>query len=157
MPIYMCRWHSGDISFVSASNKEDAIFKLDELGNAETCPLIKVPDFMIHLTLKDDGELSLGEMPFGDLTEECVSELAYPILNQLEPYPSPELLRQAVEKERTRLLPGPAPKPQSEFGKSVKEYTDAPTVVIERLQQRVEVERKKRAKANRAKGPDQPF
>jgi len=29
MPIYMCRWHSGDISFVYASNKEDAIFKLD--------------------------------------------------------------------------------------------------------------------------------
>jgi hypothetical protein len=86
-----------------------------------------------------------------------VSELAYPILNQLEPYPSPELLRQAVEKERTRLLTGPAPKPQSEFGKSVKEHTDVPTVVIERLQQRAEVERKKRAKANRAKGSDQPF
>ena len=40
---------------------------------------------------------------------------------------------------------------------SLKGYTDAPTVVIERLQQRAEVERKKRAKANKAKGPDQPF
>ena len=37
---YMCRWHPGDVSFVWASNKDDAVFKLDEQGNAETCPLI---------------------------------------------------------------------------------------------------------------------
>jgi hypothetical protein len=75
MPVYMCRWHSGDVSFVWASNKDDAIFKLDEQGNAETCPLIVVPDFMIHLTLQDDGELALSDDPFGEATEDCVSEL----------------------------------------------------------------------------------
>jgi hypothetical protein len=150
----MCRWHTGDISFVSANNKEDAIFKLDEVGNAETCPLIKVPDFMINLKLDDDGELRLSEDPFGDLTQECVSELAYPILNELGLYPSPEQLQQAVEKERTRLLPGPSPEPQSEAGRSVKEITGAATVVIERLQQRVEAERMKRTKGKNPKRPD---
>jgi hypothetical protein len=154
MPVYMCRWHSGDISFVSANNKEDAIFKLDEVGNAETCPLIKVPDFMIHLKLEDDGELHLSEDPFGDSTQECVSELAYPVLNELGAYPSPEQLRQAVERERTRLVPGPAPKPQSATGRSVKEFTGAATVVIERLQQRAEAERLKRKKGTKPKRPD---
>lgn len=32
MPIYMCRWENGDISFVSATSKDDAIWALDEVG-----------------------------------------------------------------------------------------------------------------------------
>ena len=154
MPIYMCRWHTGDISFVMANNKEDAIFKLDEVGNAETCPLFKVTDFMINLELGDDGELHLSENPFGALTQDAVSELAYPVLNELGLYPPQKMLRQAVEKERTRLLPGPAPEPRSEAGRSVKEYTDAPTVVIERLQQAARAERMKKTKEKNQKRPD---
>jgi hypothetical protein len=141
MPVYMCRWHSGDISFVSATNQQDAVFKLDQLGNAETCPLFKVPDFMIHLTLNDDGELSLGELPFGDATEECVSELAYPLLNELGLDPSPEKLRRAVARERIRLSPGPTPEPESVADRSVKQLMDAPTVVIERLSRRVQAKK----------------
>ncbi len=34
MPIYMCRWENGDISFVSAVSKDDAIGALDEVGAA---------------------------------------------------------------------------------------------------------------------------
>jgi len=154
MPIYMCRWHTGDISFVMANNKEDAIFKLDEVGNAETCPLFRVPDFIINLKLDDDGELRLSEDPFGDLTQESISELAYPVLNELGLYPPREQLRHAVERERTRLLSGPAPKPQSEAARSVKEYTDAATVVIERLQHAAEAERMKKTKKKKRKRPD---
>jgi|WetSurMetagenome_2_1015567.scaffolds.fasta_scaffold515942_1 hypothetical protein len=36
------------------------------------------------MTLNDDGQLGLSEAPFGDLTEECVSEQAYPVLNELD-------------------------------------------------------------------------
>jgi len=150
----MCRWHTGDISFVMANSKEDAIFKLDEVGNAETCPLFKVNDFLINLELGDDGEPHLSESPFGDLTHEAISELAYPVLNELDIYPDPEQLRQAVKIERTRLLPGPAPEPRSESGRSVKEYTDAATVVIERLQQVAKAERLKKMKEKKQKRPD---
>jgi hypothetical protein len=154
----MCRWHSGEVSFVWASNKDDAVFKLDEQGNAETCPLIVVPDFMIHLTLQDDGELALSDDPFGEATEGCVSELAYPVLNELGDNASPEQLRQAVEKERTRLLPGPAPQPQSADGRSLKKYLDASTVVVERLQELVNGKSAGRVKpkGKRPKGPGRP-
>jgi hypothetical protein len=40
MPLYLCRWPNGDCSVVWARNKEDAIVELDQVGNAEGCPLI---------------------------------------------------------------------------------------------------------------------
>jgi hypothetical protein len=64
MPTYMCRWENGDISFVSAVSKDDAIGALDEVGAATAGMLQAVNHFMVHLTLDDDGELeleSLGE------------------------------------------------------------------------------------------------
>jgi len=38
----MCRWPDGDLSFVSARNKQDAIITLDEWDNAELAELRRV-------------------------------------------------------------------------------------------------------------------
>ncbi len=39
MAVFLCRWPNGDISIVSARNKDDAIVKLDEIGNADHADL----------------------------------------------------------------------------------------------------------------------
>jgi hypothetical protein len=36
MPLYLCRWPNGDLSAVSAPNKQEAIFLLDEVGDAQS-------------------------------------------------------------------------------------------------------------------------
>ncbi len=55
MRVFCCRWQNGDISFVAARNKEEAVLSLDEVGNAETSDIFPAPKFMLHLRLGDDG------------------------------------------------------------------------------------------------------
>jgi hypothetical protein len=35
VPVYFCRWPNGDLSIVSAPNREEAVVRLDEFGNAD--------------------------------------------------------------------------------------------------------------------------
>jgi hypothetical protein len=42
VPIFMCRWPNGDLSFVFGHNKEDAIIMLDEWDNAELAELRQI-------------------------------------------------------------------------------------------------------------------
>ena len=39
--MFMCRWMNGDVSFVSARTKEDAIVKLDEWDDAEGAEIFR--------------------------------------------------------------------------------------------------------------------
>jgi hypothetical protein len=55
----MCRWPNGDVSFLSARNREDAIIALDELDNADLAELRQVRDFMVDFPLADSGALEL--------------------------------------------------------------------------------------------------
>jgi len=72
MPAYICRWPNGDFSAVSAVNKERAIELLDEVGNAEGCPISAVKDFMVHFGLKDSGEMEFES--YGEATERKIME-----------------------------------------------------------------------------------
>jgi hypothetical protein len=111
MPIYMCRWENGDISFVSATSKDDAIGALDEVGAARAGMLHAVNQFMVHLTLDDHGELELESL--GEDTEHFIREVAYPILNRVqvemisveaeETDEAQKLIAEAVGQERMRL------------------------------------------------------
>ena len=71
MPLYLCRWKNGDCSFVQAANKGEAVEILDEIGNAEGCPLTPVQDFMVHFRVSDTGELDFEE--FGEVTSTFCS------------------------------------------------------------------------------------
>ncbi len=118
MPLYLCRWPNGDSSFVSATSKEAAVEALDEVDNAEGCPLSVVRHFMVHFRLAEDGTFEFES--FGEATEEALRQ-AYPILDQtvdqiLEDDPSFELhsrstpaqeqmIRDAVKKEQERVKP----------------------------------------------------
>ena len=45
MPLCLCRWPNGDCSTVWARNEQDAILKLDEVSNAEGCPIVQLREF----------------------------------------------------------------------------------------------------------------
>ncbi len=47
MPLYLCRWPNGDCSVVWASTKGAAVELLDEIANAEGCPLTPIQDFTL--------------------------------------------------------------------------------------------------------------
>jgi hypothetical protein len=85
MPLFICRWQNGDFSAVFARNKESAILKLDEVGDAELGELFPVKNFMVHFKLKEDIPDDRGEFlpvayeDFGEETYDTLSERLYPI------------------------------------------------------------------------------
>ncbi len=140
MPVFMCRWSNGDCSFVSARNKSKAIEALDEIANAEGCPLSVVEDFMVHFHLDDDG--TLQSEGFGEGTENTIWK-DYPILDETldrifqetkgEPLTREDMqvIGEAVSKERERVKPKGVQQPETNLGQEIKKATDAPTRMIE--------------------------
>ena len=127
MPLFLCRWLNGDCSVVWARSQDDAIVELDQVANAEGCPIAEVQTFQLHLTLTDRGDLVLEG--FGEGTKEEMVSLAYPVLDQA--------LQDAwPEHERSRLTPDgtqQTKEPLTEVGRDVKHQTDMPTVLIDRI------------------------
>ncbi len=138
MPVFMCRWPNGDFSFVSARNKSKAIEALDEIANAEGCPLSVVEDFMVHFRLEEDGSFELEG--FGEVTEEEIWK-EYPILDKTldhvfgklkgEPLTREhmQVIGEAVSKERERVK---KKQPATHLGQEIKKVMDVPTSMIER-------------------------
>ncbi len=141
MPVFMCRWPNGDFSFVSARNKSKAIEKLDEIANAEGCPLSVVRDFMVHFRLEEDG--SFEHEGFGEVTENTIWK-DYPILDEtftriFEENEGRQLTREhmqvigeAVGKERERVKAKKMKQPATQLGREIKKVMDVPTSMIER-------------------------
>jgi len=140
MPVFMCRWSNGDFSFVSARDKSKAIEALDEIDNAEGCPLSVVEDFMVHFYLDDDGSLELDG--FGEVTENTIWK-EYPILDETldrvfqavkgEPLTREDMqvIGEAVGKERERVKAKTMKQPATHLGQEIKKAMDAPTSIID--------------------------
>ena len=94
MPLFLCPWPNGDCSVVSASNNEDAIVELDQVGNAEGCPIVPLQPFQAHFVLTDRGELTLEALGQG-VGQEMLSR-AYPRLENA--------LSDGVRRRRLRQL-----------------------------------------------------
>jgi hypothetical protein len=45
VPVFMCGWPNGDLSFVAAASKDDAMVMLDELDNADLAEVNPDPGF----------------------------------------------------------------------------------------------------------------
>src|SRR6266850_1830903 len=162
MPIFACRWINGDVSFVTAPNKEGAIERLDEIGNAEGCLVTRAPEFQIHMRLTDDGDLQLEQ--WGEATLDFVWKTLYPRIYEAErmvyterPKTNPKALtsdqqdriRRAVQEERERLRYKEGSEPQTVLGKDIKEKTDMPTSLVNKL---VDKSTRERLKNFRPKG-----
>jgi hypothetical protein len=138
----MCRWPNGDLSFVSARNKEDAIVLLDEWDNAEVAELRQIQDFMVDFRLTDDGDLEFHA--FGERLLDDIWERAYPVLDPARltaPTDSAgeltragqKTIREAVRAERQRLHGKKKRKlADTELGKSIQGQMDAPAVLVNR-------------------------
>ncbi|MEE8176534.1 MAG: hypothetical protein V3T65_00890 [Acidobacteriota bacterium] len=142
MPLYLCRWENGDCSFIWALNKEHALEVLDEVGNAEGCPITPISDFSAHFRLTDEGDLALES--FGEVTEEVIFEKAYPILDDaMLNAPADQttgeltaegraLVRKAVVEERKRVRPKNIKEPETELGREIKKGADLATHLVDR-------------------------
>ncbi len=140
--MYMCRWPNGDLSFVSAANKEDAIIMLDEWDNAETAEVSRVSGFMVDFRLTNKGELELKA--FGEGLENTIWDKAYPVLNEAQgealklsgeaqKSTRDQLIKKAVAQEKTRLFGKKKHKDaDTELGKSVQAQTGAPAAMVNR-------------------------
>ena len=167
MPIFLCRWPNGDISFVEERTKDDAIEKLDEFGNADHSDIFQIREFLVDFRLSDEGTLELnygaGTCGFGEETVSKIMEKAYPELDKLLmsdeleklKEDSPEckrLVKEAVELERKRLW-GKKKKlkeAKTELGKRVQREMGSSAVVADRI---VERTGKKILQKFRPKGP----
>jgi len=147
MPLFLCRWPNGDFSIVKAGNKEQAIETLDEIGNAEGCPVTALRDFMVHFALTDVGDFELED--YGEMTRERIMRLAYPVLERALVKDAPTdkngdfteegyaVIRNAVSKERERVVAKKAKEPRTLRGRGIKSVTDAPTSKVNRIVGRV--------------------
>jgi hypothetical protein len=145
-----------------APSKEAAIERLDEIGNAEGCPVIRVPEFQIHLKLTDDGDLQLEE--WGEATLDFVWRTMYPRIYEAEgvvyaeqPQTNPSTLtpdqqariRRAVQEERERVIGKEGSDPQTVLGKEIKRDLDMPTSLVNKI---VDKDTRERLKSFRPKG-----
>jgi hypothetical protein len=63
---------------VLARSKADAVEKLDEVANAEGCPMIELSAAQVHFALNDEGQLVLDGL--GEDTEQEIFKFCYPAL-----------------------------------------------------------------------------
>ena len=146
MAVYLCRWPNGEFSIVSARTKDDAIELLDEWGNAEQASLTRMSDCMFDFRLSDDGRIELAGI--GEATEEYLMETCYPELQKAvsategdDSEDSRKQIRQAVERERTRLWDNqpPAKPAATELGREIQKHLVAPSVVVDRIVRQVAI------------------
>ena len=132
-------WPNGDCSVVQAQTKQDAIVKLDELDNAERCPLIKLDECQIHFRLTDEGQLELQSL--GEETESGIWNFCYPVLDGVltdkarEHWSATEreAVHQAVKQERDRVRSADVPEPETALGRDIKAKMGAPTALVDEM------------------------
>jgi hypothetical protein len=155
MSVFLCRWPNGDFSVVKAANKDQAIEFLDEVGNAESCPVIAIKDFMVRFHLGDDGEFELEG--YGEMTEDHIMMLGYPELKEafLDEANYKEMrlteegqnnIRQAVKKERERLWPQKEREPKTLLGRRIQAASDAPSKMIDGIVEKLAKEKLRKFK-----------
>lgn len=126
MPLFLCRWPNGDLSFVNAEDEEEAVDRLEEVGAADdpAAILVEFPEFMMHFKLPDqmaEGDDLDATLPplafegFGWETEEFLAEQFYPSFHKaaksIDFYGVPatsgeeaiEALNKAIAEEKARL------------------------------------------------------
>jgi hypothetical protein len=132
---------------VWARNKEEAIIELDQVGNAEGCPLLPLREFQLHLQLTDEGTLEYEAL--GEGSKERFLSLAYPVLEKTlhELYAEMEddqetftaeqqaRIHAAVEQERQRvkLKREEIPAPETEMGSDIQRQTGMATRLVNRI------------------------
>ena len=151
MPLFLCRWPNGDCSIVLARSETDAIERLDEVGNAEGCPITRLHGLQVHFSLTEDGELSLSGL--GDDARSDIFEFCYPLLDSVLGTDDETAIKGAVAKERERITIDftAADEPDTEIGKNIKSQLGMPTTLVNKLVDHVSRERLKTVRTRRTR------
>jgi hypothetical protein len=120
---------------VLGRDEADAIERLDEVANAEGCPITKLSAVQVHFALTDDGRLALDGL--GEETEREIYKFCYPDLG--EALAAGKNVVGAVQRERERLEHDPSAEnaPATELGRRAKRQLDMPTTLVNRFVSRV--------------------
>lgn len=132
MPLFLCRWPNGDCSVVLARTRAEAIERLDEIDNAEGCPIERLEVFQAHFSLGDDGQLTLSG--WGEETAHAVFASCYPALDAVD-LNDETAVKAAVKQERQRvqISQSTIEQPDTEIGRRVKQQTGMPTTLVNTL------------------------
>ena len=124
-----------------ARDEADVIEKLDEVANAEGCPITKLSAVQVYFALTDNGRLALDGL--GEETEREIYKFCYPDLG--EALAAGKNVVSAVQRERERLKhdPSAADAPATELGRGVKQQLDMPTTFVNRIVSRAATRRLK--------------
>jgi hypothetical protein len=109
MPVYICRWQSGDLSVAYASKREDADMLFDEIGNPDLALVFRGPArFAVHFKLKRRPDPSDAlPLDLDCFNEEAYCDLGakvYPVLYELDDDADPAAVKAAAHEERTRQM-----------------------------------------------------
>ncbi len=131
MPLFLCRWPNGDCSIVLARNETDAVERLDEVGNAEGCPITRLSTMQVHFTLTDEARLVLDGL--GEDAEAQIFEFCYPEIVRALTEGEDVAVAARRERERVRVAGGSADEPATQVGRCAKARLDMPTTLVDRL------------------------
>lgn len=155
MPVFVVRSVDGQLGIVAARNKADAVERLDEFANFESCPIRELPELMLLLDVDHEGEFTLKQV--GEEMDDAIRQFAYPLVEKaLEEVPDQQepgqreasdrndrtpaqkdLIRNAVEAERERVRRKSMAEPLTERGREIKQQLDLPTSLIRKQERRV--------------------
>jgi hypothetical protein len=131
MRVFLCRWPNGDCSLVAARSKADAVEKLDEVANAEGCPMVELSEAQVHFALTDDGQLILDGL--GEDTEQGIFEFCYPVLGEALAAGKDVARAVQIECDRGKDDRVEPETPATELGRRTKAELDMPTTIINRM------------------------
>jgi hypothetical protein len=128
--------------------REDAVIQLDEWGNAEEVQIWPLETCLIDFRLNDAGEIELNDPGFGEeahceIMDRCSPELREVLESEAVRSPETdeyteavdELIRAAVEHERTRVSGKNGPDAETLAGRDLQQITGAPSALVNRLVQ----------------------
>jgi len=101
----LCRWPNGDLTFVSAPDRNEAIITLDQIGEATEAQLFEANNLFANFTLTDKGHFEFEN--FSESFDSEVMEKCYPLIlrARMDDEDETEDYTQAVIAERLRLGP----------------------------------------------------
>lgn len=114
-----------------ARNKADAVEKLDEVANAESCPMVELSEAQMHFALTDDGQLVLEGL--GEDTEQDIFEFCYPVLGDALAAGKDVAQAVRIERDRGKEDRGEPEAPATELGRRTKAELDMPTSIVNRM------------------------
>ena len=114
-----------------ARSKADAVEKLDEVANAEGCPMVELSEAQVHFALTDDGQLVLEGL--GEDTEQDIFEFCYPALGEALAAGKDVVRAVQIERDRGKDDRAESEAPATELGRRTKTELDMPTTIINRM------------------------